>query len=104
MATARSIKACGLLGKYSRYQLRVCANKRYLEALQRSPRWAPGPSIAEVACGCNLPVGVACPEALPDSRIVQLFAYHGEALQNFVVYIMIVQCPVQRFDSSNLSL
>jgi hypothetical protein len=29
---------------------------------QPSPMWAlaPGPSIAEVDCGCNLPVGVAC--------------------------------------------
>ena len=35
------------------------ANKVYLEAL---PEALPG-SIAEVACGCNLPAELACPEA-----------------------------------------
>ena len=37
-------------------------------------------------------------------RVVQLLAYHREPLHHFVVNIIIMPCPVQRFDSSCLEL
>jgi hypothetical protein len=89
IATARSIEACGLPGKGYRYQLRVSANKMYLETLQRSPVWAPGP-IAEVGCGCNLPAEVACPEA---SRFMQALRFSDSLLSSWsIISLSRTQC------------
>lgn len=39
-----------------------------------------------------------------NGRVVELLAYQCKPLQNFIVNIVIMSCPVQRFDSFRLEL